>query len=70
MKFWKKKSRAELIEDKAQSIVHEIIVSGFSNSEIAIILNTAKARGREVLEKRRTELDLETLDTNNAINSL
>lgn len=68
--FWKKKSRAELIEDKAQSIVHEIIVSGFSNSEIAMILNTAKARGREVLERRRAELDLEALETNNAINSL
>ena len=68
--FWKKKSRAEIIEDKAQSIVNEILISGFENAEIAIIIQTAKARGREVLELRRIALEEELKQTVTAINSL
>jgi len=68
--FWKKKSRAEIIEDKAQLIISEILISGFENSEIAIIIQTAKARGREVLELRRIALEKELKETVNAINSL
>ena len=70
MKFWKKKSRAEIIEDKAQSIVNEILVSGFENAEIAVIIHTAKARGREVLELRRIALEKELKEAVTAINSL
>jgi len=68
--FWKKKSRAEIIEDKAQSIINEILISVFENAEIAIIINTAKARGREVLELRRIALEKELKETVTAINSL
>ncbi len=68
--WFKRKSRAELIEDKAHNIVHDILISGFSNREVAIIIHTAKAKGREILESRKIELEKELLETCNAINSL
>lgn len=68
--FWKKKSRAEIIEDKAQSIINEILISGFENAEVAIIIQTAKAKGKEVLELRKIALEKELKETVTAINSL
>ena len=68
--FWKKKSRAEIIEDKAQSIINEILTSGFENAEVAIIIQTAKAKGKEVLELRKIALEKELKETVTAINSL
>lgn len=68
--FWKKKSRAEIIEDKAQSIINDILISGFENAEVAIIIQTAKAKGKEVLELRKIALEKELKETVTAINSL
>jgi len=68
--WFKKKSRAELIEDKADSIVSDMFIMKFSYEEIAAIALAVKAKTKHKIELRQAELDLDQLDITNAKNSL
>lgn len=70
MNFFKKKSRTELVEERAESIVSDLFISGFSPEEIANIIFLAKKNAKHRLEERQKEIDLELLNINNAINLL
>jgi len=68
--WFKKKSRAELIEDKAESIVSDMFVTKFSYEEIALIAIAVKAKTKHKIGLRQKELDLELLNVTNAKNML
>ncbi len=70
LKIFKKKSRAQIVSEKAESILHDILISGFTNDEISTILVTLRKEGKSVLENRQIGLTGELHDTINAINRL
>jgi hypothetical protein len=70
MNLFKTKSRAELIESKADQLLHELLICNFNNEEVATIINIVRGKGKHTLEARRLELENELLLTNNAIHSL
>lgn len=68
--FFKKKSRAELIDSKVADIIHQILIEGYSNAEIGLILKTIQEDGKYLLEHRRALLIDELHATVEAINKL
>lgn len=68
--FFKKKSRAELIDSKVADIIHQILIEGYSNAEIGLILKTIQEDGKHLLEHRRALLIDELHETVEAINKL
>jgi len=66
----KKKTRAEIISEKSEQVLNDILISGFSNNEISIILDTLLKEGKSVLQNRKIVLENELISTNNAINRL
>jgi len=68
--WYKKKSRAELIEEKALSIVDDIFITKFTYEEIAVIVSLIKPKALLKLEQRQLELDKQQLEVTNAIHSL
>jgi len=70
LKIFKKKTRAQIVCEKVESILHDILISGFTNDEISTILVTLRKEGKSVLENRQIGLTVELHDTINAINRL
>jgi len=68
--IFKTKSRAELIEEKALSIVDDIFITKFTYEEIAVIVSMIKPKALLKLEQRQHELDKQQLEVTNAIHSL
>jgi len=66
----KKKTRTEIISEKSEQVLNDILISGFSNNEISIILDTLTKEGKSVLQNRKIVLENELISTNNAINRL
>jgi len=66
----KKKTRTEIISEKSEQVLNDILISGFSNNEISIILDTMLKEGKSVLKNRKIVLENELISTNNAINRL
>lgn len=69
-KVFKNKSRNEIISEKSEQILHDIVISGFTNEEISIIIETLSKEGKSMLENRKSILENELLLTTNAINRL
>lgn len=69
MRIFKKKTRVEIVEDKIQSVMHDILTLDFSSEEIAVIVNSLQDNGRIVLERRAEELEKELQKTIIAIAS-
>jgi hypothetical protein len=67
---FKPKSSAELIESKADQILHDLLICNFNNEEISTVINIIRGKGKATLESRRLELEKELLLTTNAIHSL
>jgi len=70
MKLFKRKSRAEIIDITVTEILHDIMIRGFSSSEVATILNSLKDQGKIALQFKKEVEEKELLETVNAINSL
>jgi len=70
LKIFKKKTRAQIICEKAESILHDILISGLSDDEIATVLILLKNDGKKVLQNRQNELTKELQETITAINRL
>lgn len=70
LKIFKKKTRAQIVCEKAESILHEILISGLSDDEIATVLILLKNDGKKVLQTRQSELTKELQETIQAINRL
>lgn len=70
MKFFKRKSRQEIVSQFTDKLLHEILISDLSNSEIAIVLKGLSSIGKQTLEERKSSLEKQLLETCNAINSL
>lgn len=66
----KEKSRVNVIESKVNEITKDLLTSGFSNMEIAIIANTVKSDIKNALEDRRQLLTQALEETTKAINKL
>lgn len=66
----KKKSRSEILSEKSEQILNDILISGFSNNEVSIIIETISKEGKAVLKNRKTVLEDELISTTNAINRL
>lgn len=66
----KKKSRSEILSEKSEQILNDILISGFSNNEVSIIIETIAKEGKTVLKNRKTILEDELISTTNAINRL
>jgi len=70
-RFWPKpKSRIELIEGKVSEITKDLLISGFSNLEIAVIAKTVGSDIKNALEDRETLLINELNNTREAIKKL
>jgi hypothetical protein len=70
LNVFKKKTRSQIACEKAESILHDILISGFTNEEISTILITLRKEGKSVLENRQIGLTSELNDTIKAINRL
>jgi len=70
LKIFKKKTRAQIVCEKAESILHDILISGLSDDEIATVLILLKNDGKKVLQTRQSELTKELQETIQAINRL
>jgi len=70
MNPFKTKSRAELIEEKAESIVLDLFISKWSYEEIVAIDNLIKPKIAHRIDERQKEVDLLQLEITNAKNSL
>lgn len=70
-RFWPKpKKRIEVIESKVSDITKDLLISGFTNMEIALIAKTVKSDIRTALEDRKTILINQLNETVEAINKL
>lgn len=70
-RFWPKpKSRIQIIESKVQEITKELLISGFSNYEIALISKTVCSDIKNALEDRKQLLINQLNETVEAINKL
>jgi DNA-binding transcriptional regulator YhcF (GntR family) len=69
MRIFKKKTRTEIVEEKIENVMHDILTLDFSSEEIAVIVNSLQDNGRIVLERRAEELDKELQKTILAIAS-
>jgi hypothetical protein len=67
---FKSKSKAELIEEKAESIVMDLFISKWSYEEIAAIASQIIPKITHRLDERQKEVDLHQLDITNAKNAL
>jgi hypothetical protein len=70
LKMFKKKTRAQIVCEKAESILHDILISGLSDDEISTVLIILKNSGKKVLQNRQSELTKELQETIAAINRL
>ena len=70
LKIFKKKTRAQIVCEKAESILHDILISGLSDDEIATVLIILKNSGKKVLQNIQYELTKELQETIGAINRL
>jgi len=70
LKIFKKKTRAQIVCEKAESILHDILISGLSDDEISTVLIILKNSGKKVLQNRQSELTKELQETIAAINRL
>jgi len=70
MNPFKTKSRAELIEEKAEQIVLDLFISKWSYEEIVSIANQIKPKIAHRIDERQKEVDLLQLEITNAKNSL
>lgn len=70
LKIFKKKTRAQIICEKAEHILHDILISGLSDDEIATVLIILRDSGKKVLQNRQSELTKELQETITAINRL
>lgn len=70
LRMFKKKTRAQIVCEKAESILHDILISGLSDDEIATVLIILKNDGKKVLQNRQSELTKELQETITAINRL
>jgi len=70
MNPFKTKSRAELIEEKAESIVLDLFISKWSYEEIVAITNQIKPKISHRIDERQKEVDLLQLEITNAKNNL
>ena len=70
LKIFKKKTRAQIVCEKAESILHDILMSGLSDDEIATVLITLKNDGKMFLKNKQCELSKEIEETVTAINRL
>ena len=69
--FWPEpKNRASVIEGKVQDITKDLLISGFSNIEIAIITKTVCSDIKIALEDRKQLLTDELHQTTEVINKL
>lgn len=69
--FWPKpKKRVELIEKRVKEITKDLLTSGFSNTEIAIIAKTVCSDIKTALQDRETLLINELNNTREAIKKL
>lgn len=68
--IFKKKTRNQIISEKSEQILSDILLSGFNNDEISIIIDTLSKEGKSILENRKFNLEAELILTNNAINRL
>lgn len=69
MRIFKKKNRTEIVEEKIESVMHDILTLDFTSEEIAIIVNSLQDSGRVILERRAEELEKELSKTIMAIAS-
>jgi arsenate reductase-like glutaredoxin family protein len=67
MKLFKKKTRTEIVEEKIEAVMHDILTLDFTSEEIAVIVNSLQDSGRIVLERRAEELEKELSKTIMAI---
>lgn len=70
LKIFKKKTRTQIVCEKAESLLHEILIAGFTDDEIATILIIMKNDGKKTLRNRQNELTKELQETIQAINRL
>lgn len=68
--FPKPKSRINLIEIKVKDVTKDLLISGFSSLEIAIIAKTINSDIKSALEDRKQILTQELQNTVEAINKL
>jgi len=69
-KLFAPKTRAEIIESKIAELTQDIFMCGFSNYEIATILNTTQGDVKAILKHRKAVIEKELLETTQAINTL
>ena len=69
-KHFAPKTRAEIIDQKITDLMHEILICDFTNEEIAFILNGMRADGKDLLLRRKSMLESESVKTANAANTL
>jgi hypothetical protein len=70
LKIFKKKNRAQIVSEKAESVLHDILICGLSDDEIATVLIILRNSGKKVLQNRQNELTKELQETITAINRL
>jgi len=70
LKIFKKKTRAQIVCEKAECILHDILISGLSDDEISTVLIILRNSGKKVLQNRQNELTKELQETIQAINRL
>lgn len=69
--IWPKpKKRVNVIEAKVKDITKDLLISGFSDTEIAIIANTVKSDIKNALQDRKLLLTKALEETTEAINKL
>ena len=70
MRFWKKKTRPEIMAQKVEDILHDLKICGFPNREIALIVCSLSREAKAMLEARRVIEEKQLRETVNAINMM
>ena len=70
LSFFKKKTRHEILCEKVDELMNEILISGCTNFEISIIIKSLTKEAKSVLENRKMILETELAETVLGINKL
>ena len=67
---FKKKSSHEILCKKVDQMLSDLLISGFTNKEISIIIQSLSKEAKSVLENRKMILENELKETCEGINNL
>lgn len=70
MRIFKRKTRAEVLEDIVIGTANELQLKGLTSEELVLVLNRLSERGKELLEQRAEDLEKELSRTICAIANL